>query len=1129
MARRVINIGSIANDGTGDNIRDSFDKINQNFQELYTTPGSTASSSATANTLVLRDANSNIFANKVYNNNGFSSVGDLPTAATYTGMFVYVTGQGAYYSNGTSWKRVPSIDTTSAITNGVLRWNGTDFVYSDAGVMTLNGRSGAVTLLASDISSAYSGSGILTDGLGKIVVDSSGNMIFQSAATGYIKMPSGSILQRPLVPSPGMFRYNSENNAFEGYVGPESGPVGWRTIGPLGTAPATFTTITVTDTITSDRINSNIITGPVGSVTANSGRFTTINATGAATFANDVGITGSASTGVGTGALVIAGGGSVSTDWYVGNLLSVTGNTKLNGTLAVTGSSALSATVVNGTLGVTGNTSTATLDVTGNAVFNRNVTLVGSNASADEYFKIQNASGANKFTVDSSTGNTAISGTMIVDGHVTLEGVTSTGATGTGNLVFNTNPVFAGTMSVGGVDASGNAIVRGNLTVQGTVTNAGVSNLTVTNKLVILNNGSSSNLLSDGSGLVVDVNSDPYVQDLTVTPRNRVTAWTASGTANVNTGADVYYYYYINTSVSPNLKNFYTSSANGTFGSTAPTHTTGTVANGTVNLTWVGQTSNTADPSILYSNTTNSFDFNVGIKPSTLTASKPVFTDSNKVLTSSGTLGADQGGTGQSTFTLGDTLYASGSAALSKLAGNTTTTKKFLIQTGTGSVSAAPMWDTISDSDFTSALYKTYTSGVPSPTPEAITASSIHGFMAYNSTDFPGSYYTGWTVNGPSGGAQLAIGWDVDNRSSTAEFTGSISGTTLTVTNLTTGTIVNGKVLSGSGILGNTTIVTQTAGYLGGPLNGGLGTYTISQNNGTVSSRTMKLYTGLGATGVIPSIYIRANDDTGDPYNWGDWERVLTSNAATSSLSVTNVVSSGYIQPSAGSGSNGIIFPADPGGGSGDSAKIQYYVVSGEQCELLIAVTNDSDDNITLTTSGLVKVTNNLSVGGLTASKPVFTDSNKKLVSTGTVPTDQGGTGLISFTQYGVLYASTTNALATSSALTFNGTNLTCTGNITAYSDARIKKNFKVIDNALAKVNQLSGYTFERTDIDVGRQTGVIAQEVSNVLPEAVTTTEDGMYTVAYGNMVGLLIESIKELNLQVEHLKAELQALKNT
>jgi hypothetical protein len=37
------------------------------------------------------------------------------------------------------------------------------------------------------------------------------------------------------------------------------------------------------------------------------------------------------------------------------------------------------------------------------------------------------------------------------------------------------------------------------------------------------------------------------------------------------------------------------------------------------------------------------------------------------------------------------------------------------------------------------------------------------------------------------------------------------------------------------------------------------------------------------------------------------------------------------------------------------------------------------------------------------------------------------------------------------------------------------------------------------------------------------------MYTVAYGNMVGLLIESIKELNLQVEHLKAELQALKNT
>jgi len=50
----------------------------------------------------------------------------------------------------------------------------------------------------------------------------------------------------------------------------------------------------------------------------------------------------------------------------------------------------------------------------------------------------------------------------------------------------------------------------------------------------------------------------------------------------------------------------------------------------------------------------------------------------------------------------------------------------------------------------------------------------------------------------------------------------------------------------------------------------------------------------------------------------------------------------------------------------------------------------------------------------------------------------------------------------------------------------------------------------------------VIAQEVEKVLPEVVTTTEDGTKTVAYGNLVGLLIESIKELKAEVEELKKE-------
>ena len=110
--------------------------------------------------------------------------------------------------------------------------------------------------------------------------------------------------------------------------------------------------------------------------------------------------------------------------------------------------------------------------------------------------------------------------------------------------------------------------------------------------------------------------------------------------------------------------------------------------------------------------------------------------------------------------------------------------------------------------------------------------------------------------------------------------------------------------------------------------------------------------------------------------------------------------------------------------------------------------------------------------------------------------------------------------------------NYTAVGSITAYSDIRVKTNIEVIPKALDKVCQLSGYTFDRTDFvpdaETGvmpetRQTGVIAQEVLKVLPEAVSEMDDGKLTVAYGNMVGLLIESIKELKTEIEELKAQI------
>jgi len=98
--------------------------------------------------------------------------------------------------------------------------------------------------------------------------------------------------------------------------------------------------------------------------------------------------------------------------------------------------------------------------------------------------------------------------------------------------------------------------------------------------------------------------------------------------------------------------------------------------------------------------------------------------------------------------------------------------------------------------------------------------------------------------------------------------------------------------------------------------------------------------------------------------------------------------------------------------------------------------------------------------------------------------------------------------------------NLEVTGTLTETSDVRVKTDIENIENALYKVQQINGVTYNRTDIESDRKVGVIAQEVEVVLPEAVNTDEDGNKSVAYGNMVGLLIEAIKEQQTQIEELK---------
>jgi len=111
---------------------------------------------------------------------------------------------------------------------------------------------------------------------------------------------------------------------------------------------------------------------------------------------------------------------------------------------------------------------------------------------------------------------------------------------------------------------------------------------------------------------------------------------------------------------------------------------------------------------------------------------------------------------------------------------------------------------------------------------------------------------------------------------------------------------------------------------------------------------------------------------------------------------------------------------------------------------------------------------------------------------------------------------------ACSGDTTCNG-DITASGNVSAYSDARIKENLEIIPNALDKVIQLTGYTYDRTDINTNRQTGLLAQDLQEILPEAVLTDNSGTLSISYGNTVGLLVEAIKDLKSEIDYLKEQL------
>ena len=221
--------------------------------------------------------------------------------------------------------------------------------------------------------------------------------------------------------------------------------------------------------------------------------------------------------------------------------------------------------------------------------------------------------------------------------------------------------------------------------------------------------------------------------------------------------------------------------------------------------------------------------------------------------------------------------------------------------------------------------------------------------------------------------------------------TSAANGMSVTSVGLTPGTgiqIAGGPITTSGNITVTNTGVTRINAGSGISVNGSNGNVTISttSNGGTVTSLGISssslTITGspITTSGIItvnlPSTFAGTLTTNAQPN--------ITSVGTLSNLTVSGNISGNNIQgtfyPLSGS-ANGIIFTANPGGGTGDQANIKYYATAGEATVLDFTVTNDADDIIRFNATGGTQVTGNLSISGITSSAKLNLTGSEDLAS----------------------------------------------------------------------------------------------------------------------------------------------------
>jgi hypothetical protein len=110
--------------------------------------------------------------------------------------------------------------------------------------------------------------------------------------------------------------------------------------------------------------------------------------------------------------------------------------------------------------------------------------------------------------------------------------------------------------------------------------------------------------------------------------------------------------------------------------------------------------------------------------------------------------------------------------------------------------------------------------------------------------------------------------------------------------------------------------------------------------------------------------------------------------------------------------------------------------------------------------------------------------------------------------------------------LAINGSILS-SDEITTFSDRRLKTDIEPITDSIVKIKKMTGYTFQMKGGSTKRRMGLIAQEVNEVVPEVVFHDQNGIMSVAYGNITALLLEALKAIEVRLQNVEQYIQ-LKN-